>query len=303
MANRYDDRDDRDRGREFGDYDRQEGYRGGRRGEDLRSGRNDRDFLERAGDEVRSWFGDDEAARRRDMDAPRYERERSGYGRNLSERGHQPGWRDRQDEEWRTRRFEEGPSRGHAAGLYTGSLDSRDFGMRESGRDRESRYFADREPWRTSGRGRDYGDDDRSWLGGGPNWGREFGWGRDRGSEEAGRYTGRGPRGYQRSDDRIREDVCDRLTMHGDVDASNVEVEVAGAEVTLRGTVDSRSARRLAEDIAESVHGVRHVHNEIRVGQAGDTAGTGGASGGLNAGAGGVAGAAMDPAKSRERVR
>ena len=300
MADRYYDRDDRDRSRDF-EYGRQERDRArdARRGDDVRHGRNDRDMFERAGDEVRSWFGDDEAARRREMDERR-ERERAT--------GRDPAWRGGDDWRDRERRGEDWPNRDRvrSSGLYTGAWDSRDWAPRDPGRDAADRsYFtSDSGHWRTSGRGRDYGDDDRSWLGGGPNWGREFGWGResrDRGVE-AGRFTGRGPRGYQRSDERIREDVCDRLTMNGDVDASNIEVEVVGAEVTLRGTVDSRSSRRLAEDVAESVHGVRHVHNEIRVGQAADTAGTGGASGGLNAGPGGTAGA-VDPSKARERVR
>jgi hypothetical protein len=79
-----------------------------------------------------------------------------------------------------------------------------------------------------------------------------------------GPYTGRGPQGYQRSDDRIKEDVCERLTQHGQLDASEVQVDVKNCEVTLRGTVDSRQAKRMAEDAAESVSGVREVRNELR---------------------------------------
>jgi len=82
-----------------------------------------------------------------------------------------------------------------------------------------------------------------------------------------GPFTGRGPRGYQRSDDRIKEDVCDRLTQHGQIDASDVEVGVENCEVTLSGTVDSREAKRRAEDVADSVQGVREVHNQLRVQQ------------------------------------
>ncbi len=82
-----------------------------------------------------------------------------------------------------------------------------------------------------------------------------------------GPYTGRGPRGWQRSDNRIYEDVCDRLAEHGGVDASNIQVEVKNAEVTLRGTVDSRAAKRMAEDVTESAAGVRDVHNELKVRQ------------------------------------
>ena len=40
---------------------------------------------------------------------------------------------------------------------------------------------------------------------------------------------------------------------------------LAGGEVTLDGTVDSRFARRHAEDLAEGCSGVRHVQNNLRV--------------------------------------
>jgi hypothetical protein len=75
---------------------------------------------------------------------------------------------------------------------------------------------------------------------------------------------GRGPKGYQRSDNRILEDVCDRLT-YSDVDAENIEVTVTGGEVTLAGSVNNRWDKRRAEDVAEEVSGVRDVHNNIRV--------------------------------------
>lgn len=78
-------------------------------------------------------------------------------------------------------------------------------------------------------------------------------------------YRGRGPKNYQRSDDRIREDVCERLTMDHDVDASEIEVSVSEAVVTLNGTVHQRHAKRIAEDICESVRGVKDVQNNLRV--------------------------------------
>jgi hypothetical protein len=83
-------------------------------------------------------------------------------------------------------------------------------------------------------------------------------------AEETGPHRGRGPRGYQRSDERIREDVCDCLTEADDVDASNIDVQVTAGTVTLSGTVDGRYAKRRAEDIAESVSGVREVQNQLR---------------------------------------
>jgi len=85
-------------------------------------------------------------------------------------------------------------------------------------------------------------------------------------------YRGRGPKGYMRSDDRIREDVSDRLTDDPRIDASEIDVKVASSEVTLEGTVTSREQRRRAEDVAETISGVTHVQNNLRVkSQAGAT--------------------------------
>jgi BON domain len=81
----------------------------------------------------------------------------------------------------------------------------------------------------------------------------------------AGPYVGRGPRGYMRSEDRTREDVCERLTEHGQIDASNIEVTIENSDVTLNGTVDSLHAKRLAEDTAYSVPFVKEVNNRLRV--------------------------------------
>jgi hypothetical protein len=80
-----------------------------------------------------------------------------------------------------------------------------------------------------------------------------------------GPYTGRGPRGFQYSDERICENVCQHLTQHGWLDARDLEVSVNNGEVTLSGTVASRSDKRLAEDMADSVRGVTDVHNRLRI--------------------------------------
>jgi osmotically-inducible protein OsmY len=78
-------------------------------------------------------------------------------------------------------------------------------------------------------------------------------------------YRGRGPRGYTRSDERIREEVSDWLMEDRYVDASEIDVTVAAGEVTLAGTVDSREMKRRAENIAASALGVKDVHNSLRV--------------------------------------
>jgi len=78
-------------------------------------------------------------------------------------------------------------------------------------------------------------------------------------------HRGKGPKGYTRSDDRIREDVCDCLTDDPMLDAGEIEVQVKNGEVTLSGTVSDRLAKRHAEDMIERVSGVRDVQNHIRV--------------------------------------
>jgi hypothetical protein len=81
----------------------------------------------------------------------------------------------------------------------------------------------------------------------------------------AGRFSGKGPKGYRRSDERITEEVCERLTRHPEIDASEVEIRVNAGEVTLTGFVEDRYQKRVAEDIAEEVSGVNDVHNELKV--------------------------------------
>ena len=78
-------------------------------------------------------------------------------------------------------------------------------------------------------------------------------------------HRGKGPKNYKRSSDRIKEDVNDKLSDNWMLDASDIEVEVKGSEVTLNGTVDSRISKRRAEDAADSVSGVTHVQNNLRV--------------------------------------
>jgi osmotically-inducible protein OsmY len=204
MAERYEDQ-----------YRRDRGYR-----------RDERGFVDRAGDEVRSWFGDDEAERRRQMD----ERERDHY---YGSGGYPRGGSDRAP--------------------YADRYWDRPSWIRPFGNERNlgDRFPVERE-WvdRTSspeypGTLRDRAWEDRN---------RAVGW-----------FAGRGPRGYQRSDARINEDVCDRLCDSPEVDATDIDVRVTGGEVTLSGSVSDRDQKRRAEDLIEQVSGVREVHNTLRV--------------------------------------
>ncbi|AZZ36638.1 hypothetical protein CIK05_07490 [Bdellovibrio sp. qaytius] len=80
-----------------------------------------------------------------------------------------------------------------------------------------------------------------------------------------GAHAGKGPKGYQRSEERIREDVCEALAAHTHIDASEIEVEVSDGMVTLSGTVESRQTKRLAEQAVERVRGVKDIHNQLQI--------------------------------------
>lgn len=80
-------------------------------------------------------------------------------------------------------------------------------------------------------------------------------------------HRGKGPRNYKRSDERIREMVCDLLCDDPYLDASDIEVEVKQGEVVLTGSVADRFAKRLAEDLTENVLGVVNIENRIHINQ------------------------------------
>ena len=84
-----------------------------------------------------------------------------------------------------------------------------------------------------------------------------------------GPYTGRGPKGYKRSDQQIIEEACQRLERDGEIDASEIEVSAEDGVIRLRGTVHDRKAKRRAEECVESIYGARDVMNELRVEQQG----------------------------------
>ena len=80
-----------------------------------------------------------------------------------------------------------------------------------------------------------------------------------------GPYTGKGPKGFQPTDKRIFEQVCERLTQHGNLDASEIEISVQDGVVTLSGTVTNLNERHMAADTAETVAGVAGIRNRLRV--------------------------------------
>ncbi len=80
-----------------------------------------------------------------------------------------------------------------------------------------------------------------------------------------GRHIGRGPRGYKRSDERLTEEINEKLTQHPDINAEEIEVKVQSGEVTLTGTVEDRQTKRMIEDLVEDISGVNELHNQLRV--------------------------------------
>jgi osmotically-inducible protein OsmY len=148
---------------------------------------------------------------------------------------------------------------------YGGGTGSR-YGSSEYG---AGRYSGAQQGWR--------GGPEQEWSGGGQQgWrgGREFesGGGQESWGERAFESGGRGgqrfgqpPKGYKRSDERIREDVCDTLMRRSHLDASEVEVQVRDGEVTLQGSVSDRRAKFEIEHLADSIPGVKDVTNSLRI--------------------------------------
>ncbi|WP_281399719.1 BON domain-containing protein [Azospirillum oryzae] len=170
--------------------------------------------------------------------------------------------------------------------MFRGGEGRRDYGGGYAD-DRYERRGDDRGRNRDRGFWEQAGDEIASWFGDDDAERR-----RHEDERRAAQHRGRGPRGYSRSDDRVREDVSDRLTDDAYVDASDIEVTVSGGEVTLTGMVPDRHTKRRAEDVAESVSGVTHVQNNLRVrSQTGSQGGTGwGSSTGAGASAMATAG-------------
>jgi osmotically-inducible protein OsmY len=155
-------------------------------------------------------------------------------------------------------------------GAFGSSQGREDFGRSQSRP--YSQGWQNQDTGYQSGQGRYQGGSYQSGMGSwqGQDYQRGFESQGRMGSQEEGRESsmgmrqGKGPRGYKRSDERIREDICDRLSQ-GSLDASDIEVEVKDGEVTLSGSIQDRREKHLVENIADSVPGVKDVQNQIRV--------------------------------------
>ncbi len=119
--------------------------------------------------------------------------------------------------------------------------------------------FGDDANWKNSRRAEHYNNDHFGYGS------RDRGWDKHVDNEENLRasHFGKGPKGYNRSSDRIREDVCEALTQSPHIDASEIEVSVQDGIVTLTGRVDSRRIKKEAERVSERVLGVDDVVNML----------------------------------------
>jgi osmotically-inducible protein OsmY len=98
----------------------------------------------------------------------------------------------------------------------------------------------------------------------GSSQGSRYGSGRQ-GYSEYGAHRGKGPKGYTRSDDRLKEIICEKLTDDPMIDASEINVEVTSQIVRLTGTVDDRSTKYDVEELIEHCGGVKDIDNQLRV--------------------------------------
>jgi hypothetical protein len=75
----------------------------------------------------------------------------------------------------------------------------------------------------------------------------------------------RGPRNYVRSDERIRDEICERLVRDPRLEVGDVSVEVKEGTVLLSGTVPERRMKHAVEDIVDDCWGVTDIDNRLRV--------------------------------------
>lgn len=190
----------------------------------------------------------------------------SGYQRDAYGQPYRETWYGERD--YRGGYGQAGHERSRYAGGYGGGYtqDYRDVYGGEWGSSREHR------PGGQPGHDRNWWDKTRDEVG---SWfGDDEAERRRRMDGMRAEHRGRGPKSYRRSDDRIREDVNDRLTDDPFLDASHIEVTVSDGEVTLTGTVDDRRDKRRAEDLAEDCSGVKHLQNNLRVQSSASNLGT-----------------------------
>ena len=164
----------------------------------------------------------------------------------------------------RGREFDQGMGygQGHGFGLGQGMGHQ---GQRQGGMQGNQGYFGQSGINPNSGYGPGMQGGYRQDMGYGQGgYGMQGGYGQQ-GGQNWQSHRGKGPQGYTRSDDRIKEQVCEMLSDDDHIDATHIEVVVKNGEVILTGTVEDRRQKRLAEDLIERAPGVKDVQNQLRV--------------------------------------
>ncbi|MBX9696289.1 MAG: BON domain-containing protein [Cyanobacteria bacterium] len=199
----------------------------------------ERGWVEKTKDEISSWFGDEDAElrRRRDREEEEWnDRERGGrgsysdygYGSSSSYSQYRPN--DRQRHGWQD----------YESDVY--NREQRDVLGRSYQNPRDREYSGMANPLSPY-----YGVDRFSYR-----------------KQQLDKVR-RNPRNYKRSDERISDDIHERIDRHLDLDAREVDIIVSNGEVTIKGTVQDREDKRLIEEVAEDVFGVKNVQNLLRV--------------------------------------
>lgn len=240
----------------------------------------DRGWFARMGDEVRSWFGDEEAERRRRNDEMRRNEEHSfgerqdlrrttgggmPYGSGFGRENTRPGLGASMfGSSGMERRNEYGSRIGPYGGGERGTYSEHE---RMERNDWERPQF---NPY-TSREDQQHG---RVHMSGGRMQstemeryhGMEHPYSGSFGGRTGETFFGKGPRNYRRTDEQIKDEICHKLTFDPDIDATDIDLVVENGEVTLTGMVHTRREKRQAEEMTEDIFGVNNVHNNLRVG-------------------------------------
>jgi osmotically-inducible protein OsmY len=219
-----------------------------------------RDWDEQSGQRGSSGYSgageSEQSGWRRDMDEDRWgqggygqsqygQREQGGYGQSQYGQREQGGYGQSQ--------YGQRGQGGYGQSQY-GQREQGGYGggtRQQYGRQYESQSFDQPYP---SGFQSDFGSSQRSRSG--------FG---SEGYGESGAHRGKGPKGYTRSDERLKEVICEKLTDDPMIDASEINIEVTGQTVKLTGTVDDRSTKYEVEELVERCGGVKDIDNQLRV--------------------------------------
>ncbi|MBB6095235.1 osmotically-inducible protein OsmY [Povalibacter uvarum] len=186
----------------------------------------------------------------------RFERD-SGYegsrhGENEPDFRTQP-WRDRSTEGWSGDHYPHRDFTSGRGGDYERGSSGRGYGQDYGrGSEQDGRYGSLSSA---------YDSDYRTASG----YSGDYGYQGSSGASSGRGNRGKGPKGYERSDDRLKEVICERLSDDSDIDASEITVNVTGGIVKLTGTVDSRNEKYAVEEMIANCSGVKDVDNQLRV--------------------------------------